>query len=88
MSKQELDYISKGMASLCDALGNLGKARNSLENGKVEDKVRLGLQRMTAHLVEAVADAPDEFWAIMMADHIGVEELRRRLDKLAMELAA
>lgn len=88
MTRQELEYISKGMGALCDALSNLRRARSHLEKSAADSKLLLDLNRMSTHLVEAVSDAPNEFWAIMMADHVGVEELRKRLDSLAKELAA
>jgi len=86
--KEQSGEIAAGMAALCDAVGHLRTFRNALERasrteapGGRLDRITLGMERACAHLVEAIADLPDECWAELLSDRqVSEIELRKGLE--------
>ena len=87
--------IAEGMQGLCVAIGKLAETRDALTeymkrvpHGDQAEKVALGVSRGCEHLMQAVADLPNELWAHMLASrHVGVAEVRERLEHASARAA-
>ena len=78
--------IQRGMQGLCDAVGNFARVRDALEEllptaapGSECEADLLKVSRVCDHLVQAVADLPEQCWQILAENAIGGEEFRARI---------
>ena len=71
--------IATAMAALCKTVRVIGDCRDTMEKilaapdrypSADENHALLGLTRAAKHLTDAVADVPEEMWAVMLADCI------------------
>lgn len=82
--REHAEDVAAAMRGLADALGRLALMRDTLDerlktlpHGDPEERLSIRLHCACNHLTQAVADLPNEFWAIMLdANSVAVEEVR------------
>jgi len=87
--EERREDVATAMRDLCQAVGKLSAVRDQLVEGlkdhvpgHPDERLALALQRTCETLTLAVGHLPDEFWAIMLMNTVGGEEVRRRVDTM------
>jgi hypothetical protein len=79
VNKEAEKLAAEGMRGLCTAVGALSSLRDATE---IPER-KLRLQRMVAHLMEAVGDCPDELWLAMLREDLGTSDLISKIRTIA-----